>query len=195
MYFDKPIIIFAYKYSSILTLQSVNIKMLSKSFVCIALAFCVSAALGSPISNYIAQGDGIIPEKGQYPYQVLIYFRYGTNDVPTYRCGGTIISNRHILTTAECFETNYADATVLLGDGQRVAVKKVTQHPLYSDKKNNIAILELVNSLNSSELVKPVVYNNTHDVDNEEVTALGVQRVPNTVVSIKKIININEFEF
>lgn len=93
-----------------------------------------------------------------------------------------IISDRHILTAAECVDNSQAAIlTVVFGGNQRKPVRKINYHYLYSDKKNNLAILELEDALTFSNLVKPIAFNNPFDLDNEEVVALGVIKVLNSV--------------
>lgn len=146
--------------------------MSSKLFICIAL---ISAVSSVPISNLI--NDGIIPDEGEFPFVAAVRRADSTQ---SYKCGGAIISNRHILTSAECIESNAAEQIfVVVGNNQKEKVKKITPHFLYSDKKNNIAILELERTLETTNLVKPVNFNTTYDLDNEEVTALGIQKPTN----------------
>lgn len=94
------------------------------------------------------------------------------------------------MTTAECVD-NVRTVEVIVGEKQQVQVKKVTQHFLYSNKKNNLAILELVKPLELSAVVKPIAYNNSYDLDNEEVTALGIKSLNGVSIAkaTKKLAN------
>jgi hypothetical protein len=75
------------------------------------------------------------------------------NNVPVIRCSGTIISEQHVLTTAECAST---DQTIAIHsafnnseNGTEIGYEKdvkITIHPDYSDGKlshNNLAIIKV----------------------------------------------------
>lgn len=164
--------------------------MLSKSYLSLAVILCASVALGSPAHDRIATGDGIIPEKGDLAYQALVHRLIEGR--PLYLCGGAIVSDKHILTSAECVESyDQSRLSVVVGLDERKQVKRIYSHPWYSDKKNNIALLELTEPLNFTELIQPISFNSTEEIDNEEVTALGVQKLVNGVGVLKSIKNRN----
>lgn len=59
----------------------------------ITFLYFASAALSSPLANRISLGDGIISDKGEFPFQASIFGKGGSKIV--YKCGGVVISNRH----------------------------------------------------------------------------------------------------
>ncbi|XP_064538513.1 serine protease persephone-like isoform X2 [Drosophila montana] len=108
--------------------------------------------------------DGIPVEPGVYPHMAAIAFsNFGTF---VYRCGGSLISNRHILTAAHCFNEDLPVHARLgtvnieqLGDFyQDIAIKEnIAIHPEYvsTSKYNDIAILELVEEPRLSLYISP----------------------------------------
>ncbi|XP_063911439.1 trypsin-1-like [Zophobas morio] len=110
---------------------------------------------------------GDTADRGEFPWLVSITRRGG------HFCGGTVISNRFILTAGHCLCTGIGtdtlkpnhikvtiaqhDLTNKSSDAYEVTLKAVTVHPEYTcgNVKNDIAILEMDNRLVWSEFVSP----------------------------------------
>merc|ERR1712121_160658 len=92
--------------------------------------------------NRIINGEAA--EEGEIPWQVYIG-----------GCGGTLVSDRHVITAAHCTETRLASyITVLAGSLEnypawennnvlRIKVRRKEEHPLWYAEASDIAVLEL----------------------------------------------------
>lgn len=65
--------------------------------VFVALACLLVAVSASPLDGRITNGE--LAEPGQFPYQVGLSLHIGDKRA---WCGGSLISNRHVLTAAHC---------------------------------------------------------------------------------------------
>ncbi|XP_055531550.1 polyserase-2-like [Wyeomyia smithii] len=112
---------------------------------------------------------GYIAEKGQWPWHVALYHR--TQNGSEYKCGGTLIDQRHVLTSAHCVVRSNGfpiDARVLaihLGrhdlreHPDHMQVKSVTEvhvHEDFETNRNDIALLVLNSTVQYSDYVIPI---------------------------------------
>lgn len=102
---------------------------------------------------YISGGSFAKP--GQYPYMAVVHrlVDYGVID----KCGGTIISNRWVLTAGHCVENKPRIFLVVfgivdksgigynwvIGPGVSMITTEVVLHPQYEKNINDIALLHM----------------------------------------------------
>ncbi|KAK0420101.1 hypothetical protein QR680_014516 [Steinernema hermaphroditum] len=109
---------------------------------------------------------------GDIPYQALIVYSDSRNE--TGDCGGSLISTRHVLTSAQC-ATRIEEATVVVGavninylkHAEVRKVRKITIHPQFSNDENyynDIAILELDIAVS---LTRNIKLSNIYRIDSE----------------------------
>jgi len=106
---------------------------------------------------YEPELDKLEADFGEFPWQAIVFYSNYT-----FKCGASLISDRHLLTVAHCVNGIYpSDLKIRLGDWQvnsfteplpyqDVDVSKVYIHPEFQKKNvwNNIAILELKQKVN-----------------------------------------------
>ncbi|VEN42173.1 unnamed protein product [Callosobruchus maculatus] len=146
------------------------------------------AARPSPL---ISSGQGTIP--GQWPWHAALYHSKGLQLV--YTCGGTLISQQHIVTAAHCVakprstkpvDTNnliiYLGKYDLISFGTDVQARDVSDisiHPSYnySNFFNDIAVLKLSQPAQITNLVRPCCLwedsVNMEAIINKEGTVVG----------------------
>ncbi|KAL9692895.1 hypothetical protein quinque_012180 [Culex quinquefasciatus] len=105
---------------------------------------------------------GRTAELGQWPWHAAIY--HGSS----YKCGGTLIDQRHVLTSAHCVVDSQrrplrpAGIEVQLGkhdlreSSHAVKVSEVHVHEEFERNRNDIALLVLSSTVTFSELVIPI---------------------------------------
>lgn len=120
---------------------------------------CSSARRLEAFSRII---DGIEAEKGQFPHQVSVKL----SSTHKHICGGSIISDKFILTAGHCFERDdkpteffvYFGALDIINDGIDMNLEKIIIHPSFDMRKltNDITILKTIETIIFSDFVKPI---------------------------------------
>ncbi|XP_022176326.1 venom protease-like isoform X2 [Myzus persicae] len=123
---------------------------------------------------------------GAWPWMVALGYKNSQkkNDSIEWHCGGTLISNTHVLTASTCVTNTGSkvltvarlgelDLDPMVDDGALpldVPIKRIVNHEGYDSKKiiNNIAILVLKNSVTFNELIQPICLPALLDMDNVE---------------------------
>ncbi len=111
--------------------------------------------LGSPAGAVVDGRDTNITET---PYQVALMFDGG------HGCGGSIVSDRVIVTAAHCTEGSPVESLSILAgasdldeEGQRIAVKTVVEAPEYARTGlGDVAVLVLEQPLRFNDKVQPI---------------------------------------
>lgn len=106
--------------------------------------------------------DGIEAEKGQFPHQVSVKLSLTHKHI----CGGSIVSDKFILTAGHCFERDdkptdifvYFGALDIINDGIVMNLEKIIIHPSFDIRKltNDITILKTIGTIIFSDFVKPI---------------------------------------
>ncbi|GAB0087376.1 serine protease snake-like [Sergentomyia squamirostris] len=126
---------------------------------------------------------GIGTYRGEYPFMAAIGRE--ESDGLKFFCGGSLISERYILTAAHCF-TRTTPSIIRLGehnlesDKDNDAVKdygieQVIIHPQYRSQTvyNDIALVRLNRTVTFSKFIKPVCLNNKEESDGLGLSAIG----------------------
>lgn len=131
---------------------------------------CVSFRLDAlDKSSRLVGGETAKP--GQFPYQVSLRKpRKLSNKMVVFRhrCGGSVISNRWILSAAHCTQGEYSNVSslsVFVGahnfsnDGRAYALDRIVNHPLYQVSgrfRNDLCLLRTSESIRFSKNVRPI---------------------------------------
>lgn len=146
-------------------MASIDVKL---SLLVLSLLIIVVLSVGQPrfkIDSRIVGGHDAI--KGHFPYYVLLYMNSTTSNG---FCGGAIISDKHILTAAHCFNSsenmhlNPKNIIAIFGitqldtDVTIAEIESVSIHNKFKPEKfiNDIALLKTIRTIEFSELIKPI---------------------------------------
>lgn len=115
---------------------------------------------------------GVTAKPGQFPYLASVRHRVTENGTAYYRhrCGGSIISNRWILSVAHWTKGVYSSpsaSVIFVGahhirdDGQMYPLRRIVNHPLYAKRffRNDISLLETARVIQLNDLVKIIPLN------------------------------------
>ncbi|XP_039450944.2 uncharacterized protein LOC120429913 [Culex pipiens pallens] len=124
---------------------------------------------------------GWVAELGQWPWHAAL-FHVSSNGSSSYACGGTLLDQRHVLTSAHCVTTKRRKNIVPISGSklvihlgqydlreitgvQQCKVSEVHIHEEYSTNRNDIAVLVLNSDVEYSDFVIPICLDNRVDPD------------------------------
>lgn len=169
-----------------LPFDSVRFKMISLATLSalFGLILCASAETG----ERIAVGNGNSADLGEFSFQALLYRQVESKRIPF--CGGVIVSERHILTSATCAEAVLASkADVSVGNlTTRQLIKRIKVHENFVNGENNVAVLEVTTKFDFTQNISIIQLDNKFYDAELNVTALGVTVRPTVRKSNFRII-------
>uniref|UniRef100_A0A182K5W0 Peptidase S1 domain-containing protein n=1 Tax=Anopheles christyi TaxID=43041 RepID=A0A182K5W0_9DIPT len=152
----------------------------SSAVVSLVLVALLGTVLCVPVWNRIVGGQ--LAEDTQMPYQIALFYQ------GSFRCGGSIIGDRHVLTAAHCvmdgdvlLDANrfavHAGSAHLNAGGQRFKVQAVYPHEGYKDFQHDIAVMEMKEQFSFDKYIQPIELMEEEVPLGSEVVISGYGRV------------------
>lgn len=127
---------------------------------------------GKSTKNAIKIVGGQNSTLGDWPWMVALGYRTASNPNIQFKCGGSLISNRWVVTAAHCVRNigSLTLTTARLGDldlndeandgatPQDIIIDQIIPHPDYAPSpiQNDIALLQLRNTVTFTKLIRPI---------------------------------------
>ncbi|XP_057335707.1 trypsin V-B-like [Microplitis mediator] len=156
---------------------------------------CITHELNGTLPNRTSpmkMWHGIQDESKGFPFLVAVGQTSPLTNIMNYFCGGLLISDKFVLSTADCYWLTNKNLTVKVGSSrinfndnyeegaQKILIEEIIMHPEYDNlsKNNNIALLKLKNPVTWSDKVKPICLQTKPvdiymPVDGVNMTAVG----------------------
>lgn len=157
--------------------------------LCVLSLVCFNAngiiAAKHQLENRIVNGDNA--NAGHFPHMVSLQ-EYSDRD---HFCGGSIISDQHVITGAYCLQGLRGDPQNIYvvvgtnrrrGDGTAMNISKLFVHPGFDVEtyKNDIALLQTVNRIEFTDKVRPITLpkaDSTPEIDDVLLSGFGLIQV------------------
>lgn len=147
-------------------------------FVCLQVAFAAASLEPTPLIN-----GGQEVEIESSPYMASL--RELENILPRHLCGAVIVSEKYLLTAAQCFYSKQPDwFGIAVGTNKKNDksvpdhnIKRIVVHELYDEFtapfKHDIALIELNQPLQFNDKVKAIALNDTFFEGHVEAMTVG----------------------
>ncbi|XP_031633012.1 chymotrypsin-2-like [Contarinia nasturtii] len=154
-------------------------KTISLIFLTFCVAFIAAAHIDSDVfGNRIVGGEDAV--EGQFPYQISLR----TKSSKQHFCGGSIITDRFMLTAAHCTQGQLSDPKIVyavagsyrrLKGGVTIALDKITPSKKYNTHKyfNDISLLRAAEKIVFTNLIQPIALPTQNIVGDTEVLLSG----------------------
>jgi len=123
-------------------------------------------------------GCGTVPkESKQWPWQVAISTNNNNDGKETYLCQGSLISSKHILTTAHCVNNLQPKHLIIqqksIKKNQQLPIGNVQIYPGYNKNHllllNDIAVITLKDPINIDDNTRPICLTNDKNNDTDGI--------------------------
>ncbi|CAG9798203.1 unnamed protein product [Chironomus riparius] len=145
---------------------------------------CENSPKTPRLSKNIVGGD--LTEPREFPHQVAIGYQQDSQSPIEFKCGGSLISDRLVLTAAHCVNIE-SPKIVRLGRVSLVPdvydyapivdkrVQKINIHPNYSrgTRLNDIALIHLSKVVKFSDHIQPICLSGPRDLTHKNMTVTG----------------------